>query len=258
MSKLTFLQYQAMDNDEKNKIQNRVRQWSLKARESLPKDHGLFCLVVSHLLKNAHRYFSLEHPSELQTSLLEEKISEVTKQKFIEDCKDVNRKVREIRALKSQNRVCEQKELVNELKLNYHSLRNMSFLSGISVKTVHSWCSLPKAKQHKSTELRDLRMAEFEAFLNQDTISFEHPSKKYSGKRFLRDTLEVTRSKYLQQPQYHNHGIISMSSMKKYRPRNIILCGKTPLNQCLCDKCENTEQLIRALIAVGVKNVPSN
>ena len=46
--------------------------------------------------------------------------------------------------------------------------------------------------------------------------------------------------------------------MKEYRPAYIMLCNKTPLDQCLCDKCENFEQLLKALIAVGMKNVPSN
>ena len=54
-------------------------------------------------------------------------------------------------------------------------------------------------QKHKATELAQLQKKEFEDFLMHDTISFEHPSKKFSGKRFLRDTLEVTRSKYLQQ-----------------------------------------------------------
>ena len=59
-SYLTFSQYDAMESDQKMCIHNRIRQWALKARESLPKDHGIFCLVVAHLLKNAHRYFDLE------------------------------------------------------------------------------------------------------------------------------------------------------------------------------------------------------
>ena len=79
----------------------------------------------------------------------------------------------------------------------------MSRMSGISVKSIHNWCSAPENKQHKAKEMAEKRKKEFETFLLQDSISYEHPSKKYSGKRFLRDTLEVTRQKYLQQTEYH-------------------------------------------------------
>ena len=131
-------------------------------------------------------------------------------------------------------------------------------MSGISLKSVHTWCSRPKQKIHKSSQIANARKQEFKGFLLQDSISFEHPGKKYAGKRFLRDTLEVTRQKYLQQPEFHKHGIISLLSMKEYRPGYIMLCNKTPLDQCLCDECENFEQLLKALKAVGMKSVPSN
>ena len=131
-------------------------------------------------------------------------------------------------------------------------------MSGISLKNSFRLVFNSKGEKHKATEIAQLRKKEFEEFLNQDTISFEHPSKKFSGKRFLRDTLEVTRSKYLQQSEYHKYGIISMSSMKKYRPANILLCGSTPLDQCLCDHCENVEQLLRTLCAIGLRSIPSN
>ena len=259
MSHLTFLQYEQMDIEDKMKIQNRVRQWVLKAWQFLLNDHGLFCLVVAHLLKNAHRYFNLKGPSEMQTKILENRsMSEETKQKVLENFKEANKKVREVCDLKKINCLVEQQELVTQLKEDFHSFRKMSLMSGISLKSVHTWCSWPKQKIHKSSQIANARKQEFKEFLLQDSISFEHPCKKYAGKRFLRDTLEVTRQKYLQQPEFHKHGISSLSSMKEYRPGYIMLCNKTPLDQCLCDKCENFEQLLKALKAVGLKSVPSN
>ena len=260
VSHLTFMQYQNMDTEAKSRIHNRVRQWSLKARESLPKDdHGLFCLVVGHLLKNAHRYFKLDGVSDFQHHILEEKsISDITRQKIMDDFKNANQKIREIGHLKCKNRLAEQQECVSQLKKSFHSLRNISFMSGVSLKTIHNWCSLPKGKIHKSTALSKMRKQEFENFLLQDSMSFAHPSKKFAGKRFLRDTLEVTRRRYLQQPEFHTNGIISLSSMKAYRPKYIMLCRDTPLDQCLCDKCDNCEQLLKTLIGLGVKSVPPN
>ena len=49
-----------------------------------------------------------------------------------------------------------------------------------------------------------------------------------------------------------------MSAMKKYQPNYILLCGNTPLDQCLCDTCENTEQLLRVLQSLGMHGIPSN
>ena len=46
--------------------------------------------------------------------------------------------------------------------------------------------------------------------------------------------------------------------MKAYRPSYIMLCGQTLLDQCLSDKCENCEQLLKTLIALGLKHFPVN
>ena len=201
----------------------------------------------------------MESTSDFQRKVFEEKrISDDTRQKIIEDFKQVNQKVRELRNLKEKHRVNEQQVLLSNLKNSYHSYRNISSMSGIGLKTVHSWAQCSKKKVHKAKELANLRKKEFENFLLQDTISFAHPAKKYSKKCFLRDTMEITRQKYLQQPEYHTHGVISLSTMKEYRPANIMLCSNTPLDQCLCDKCENCEQILKALHAVGLRSIPSN
>ena len=75
------------------------------------EDHGLFCLVAAHLLRNAHRYFNnLDRPSEIQMQLLEEKtITEVTRQRLIDEFKAANKKLRVIGDLKDKNRIAEQK-----------------------------------------------------------------------------------------------------------------------------------------------------
>ena len=46
--------------------------------------------------------------------------------------------------------------------------------------------------------------------------------------------------------------------MQVYKPKNILLCGSTPVNQCLCDYCENCSLMIKALTAAGVCGVPGN
>ena len=91
----------------------------------------------------------------------------------------------------------------------------------------------------------------------QDTITFSCPSKRYAGKRFMEDTWSEIYKKYLEQPEYHKHGIISKSTMRTYKPKFILLSGSTPLSQCLCDYCENCSLMMRALVAAGVKGVPA-
>ena len=139
MSHLTLLQYQNMSSEQRSHVQNRVRQWALKARHSMPSDdHGLFCLVAAHLLRNAHKYFNLEAASQLQKPVLEEKmVSEPTCQRIIDDFKEANKTLWCIGDLKDKNRVSEQQRLVCKMKEEYQTFRNMSFMSGISVKTVH-------------------------------------------------------------------------------------------------------------------------
>ena len=113
MSNLTFMQYQNLDSESRNWIHNRVRQRALKVRNYLPNEHGMFCLVLAHLLKNAHRYFDMQNPSGFQQHILEEKaISDVKKSEIMHEFKVANKEIREVTSLNSKNRLKEQKELV--------------------------------------------------------------------------------------------------------------------------------------------------
>ena len=92
----------------------------------------------------------------------------------------------------------------------------------------------------------------------QNTISYSHPCRKYAGKKFLMHTWNEIYKCYQQQPEFHTHGLISKTSMQIYKPKSILLSGQTPANQCLCDICENCELIRKALLAAGIKNIPSN
>ena len=160
--------------------------------------------------------------------------------------------------MKKQNRIKEQQDLVCRLKINYGSYRSISKTAGIPLKTVHDWCSEPKERKHLGTVCAALKKQEFTNFLMQDTITYSHPCKRYTNKKFLIHTWEELHKRYLQQPEFHTHGVVSKTSMRSYWPKNVLLSGKTPVNQCLCDHCENCNLLIRALLAVGIKGLPSN
>ena len=93
-SELTLDQYQNMSTEEKSRLSNRVQQWALKARNTLPNEHGLSCLVVGHLLKNAHRYFGRDKPSALQQfSVNSQKNIDESREKVIKEFKDSNKKM---------------------------------------------------------------------------------------------------------------------------------------------------------------------
>ena len=92
----------------------------------------------------------------------------------------------------------------------------------------------------------------------QDTITFSSSCKRYAGKRFMLDTWAEIYMKYLQQPEFHTHDIIGRSTMRSYKPKFIQLSRCTPVSQCLCDSCENCNLMTKALIAAGLKGLPSS
>ena len=246
-------------NEDQIKLESRVRQAAKRGRKSMPKDHDMFVLVAAHLLKNAHMYFNLKKPSVLQKKVLQKKaVSEEEREKIIDEFKQVNKEIRQVHNLKGRNRLVEQESKVKQIRSKYQSFRKLSGRTGIPLKTVHDWCSKPKEKIHKAKELSNLRRAELVDFLMQDSITFPHPCKKHSGRRFMRDTWDVTREKYLLQPEYHKYGVLALSTMKDFRPDNILLSSATPFANCLCDYCENVNKNLRALRKVGFKGLPSN
>ena len=98
---------------------------------------------------------------------------------------NANKQLREVSHLKSKNCVVEQQQHVGDLMQKFHSYQNLSSVSGIPLKTVHSWCTPHKNRTHKASELSRKWKQEYVQFLMQDSISFAHPSKKYAGKCFF-------------------------------------------------------------------------
>ena len=166
--------------------------------------------------------------------------------------------LRTIRSLKMQNCIREQQDLVQQLKKKVGSYRDIVKATETPLKTVHQWCSEPKERIRKGTLRSELREQEFINFLMQDTVTYATPCKRYSGKQFLLNTWDEIYQRYLQQPEFHKNGILSKTTLRLYKPKYILLSGRTPLNQCLCDYCENCKLLRRALVAVGVRGIGSN
>ena len=261
-----------LSSEDKLKEQNHIRQLAYKVRKKMPKDFPTFCKVAEHLIKNAYRYnksdddfqehlVDVKEEEKLEvkpTSLRHDKGKQTSDAVTVGLCKDVNKQLREIRTLKRHNRIREQQEMVSKLKKEIETYRDISQTAGIALKTIHDWCSVPKERKHKATTMSELKRQEFSNFLMQDTITYCHAGKKYAGKQFLIHTWEEVHRRYLEQPEYHKHGTIGKSTMRSYKPKSVMLCGQTPVNQCLCDYCENFELMIHALLSVGLKNVAAN
>ena len=256
---MSYEEYRSLAPDSKNKLNNRIRQWAHRSRSHLPNRHFLFCLVLSHLLKNAHTYFNMEKPTTLQMKLLDQKsFSDTYNDTVIADFKEVNKRVREVGEMKQKNRKEDQRNIVSQLKGEFGSCNNIAKLSGISRKSVQKWFAEEDSRPKKRVEMSNLKKEEYHKFLAQDTVSFEHPSKKYAGRRYLRNTIKEIRKIYVDQTEFHTYGMLSETRMKEFRPDNVFLCAKTPMESSLCQGCENCEKVIKALLAIGLKCVPAN
>ena len=150
-----------MSPEGKVKEKNRIRQLAFKARDKMPKDYKSFCLVVDHLARNAHRYYNNKGGPDPSKAIIKcDSVKIDVKQESLppEDrchqpcqsdatsnqCKDVNKLLREIRTFKRQNRILEQQERVEKLKKLEGTYRSISAASGMPSKTVHEWCATPK------------------------------------------------------------------------------------------------------------------
>ena len=114
-----------ISTEDKVREQNRIRQLAFKARQKMPKDYKTFCLVASHLVKNAHRYYNgdsecNEVKQEVKVDVKEEvmsaKIEVTSNEDSTENCQLANKMLRSIRMLKRKNHIKEQQDLVTKLK----------------------------------------------------------------------------------------------------------------------------------------------
>ena len=219
----------------------------------MPKDSKSFYMVACHLLKNVHRYYKEEEiipeikMETIQKTIKKDPELDIKEEKDVkkmkkcpgdlhhaelraDPCKGVNKQLHEIRTLKKQNRIREQQKLVVTMKSMYGSYRDIAKTSGIALKTVHRWCSIPKDRKHKGTIRADMKREEFTNFLMQNTITYSHLCKRYAGKKFLMHTWQEIHKRYIEQPEFHKHGIMSQTSMRTYKPKCVLLSGQIPVN----------------------------
>ena len=124
-----------MSSEEKVREQNCIHQLAFKLHQKMPRDFKSYQMVVEHLMRNTHRYNKMDEDmhhevsdmkmkeicdisvkKEVESNLSPVKTMKLCKMEQHDPCKDVNKKLHQIRALKRQNRITEQQNMVGELK----------------------------------------------------------------------------------------------------------------------------------------------
>ena len=229
----------------------KVRTWRLA--QNLPKRPNDIPKVLAELVRNMSKKFKDFNMETAIVKSLEETSSAVGNDK----AKDVNRYLRQIKAFKNQNNFTEQKKVVSELREKYGSYKEIAEVAGMSKTSVFNICKNKTKKKHKGTELAELRKKEIEEFWNQEAVSQSMPGKAYAGKKFLISTLKGSYGKYRVAEHLHENGMMSLTTLRKYKPANIKLMRKTPWMQCLCSYCEDTSNQESTLIRAGMVGISS-
>ena len=237
----------------KQREQNALKVKTWRLAQNLPKRPKDIPKVLAELVRNMSKKFkNLNMETEIVKSL-EETTSAVGNEK----AKDVNRYLRQIKTFKNQNNITEQEKLVSELREKFGSYKEIAEVASMSKTSVFNICKNKAKKKHKSTERAELRKKEIEEFSNQEIVSQSMPEKAYAGKKFLISMLKGSYGKYRVAEHLHEHGMMSLTTLRKYKPANVKLMQKTPWMQCLCSYCEDTSNQETTLIRAGMVGISS-
>ena len=145
---------------------------------------------------------------------------------------------------KFRNRKNESKltQTVNKIKRQYKSLRSACRSTDIQWSQFYRYTKLYKLTLHNRKYIRKLETNDIESirnFFRSDDSSFPLPDKKYTGKRFMKRS--VWKSWNMYNLLESTTRKISLSTFRKYRPKNIKLQGKIPFRQSCCEVCQNFE-----------------
>ena len=149
-------------------------------------------------------------------------------------------------------------ETVNEMKKKYTSLRNACRQTNLPWSQFHKYTKLYKRKLEQRKFIRKLNLTEIksiEKFFTSEDSSFPLPDKKYSGKRFMRKSLDKSCKMYNMLASTTRK--ICPSTFRKYKPDCVKLQGKIPLRQSCCEVCQNFEFIMNTA-SKYLKGVPGS
>lgn len=252
----------------KNKLSKRRQRQELALKKEIARKKH-----------NFHQACYIAKKSRSPKTNLAVTIAKKIKKEFVDDCKndvpmynlldqlqvnkvteinELHKKYNMIKHLRRQGRLVEHQRLVAQVRLDYGSFDRIGNLIGVATKTVHFWLSRPRDRKHKRAILAAKRKAEAGAWWKQDTISTPLGSFKHGQKRYSTDSAKKLYSMYQKDPHFHKHGKMSLTTLRRYRPKDVKPVTKTPLIQCLCSKCLNFRYALKGLKSAGCTMIPDN
>ena len=149
------------------------------------------------------------------------------------------------RASKKQSKI---DRTVDKILVKYNSLRHFARDSGMAWNHFHRQTyvrkgsvgkrKVPFVKKLTASQVRHIR-----DHFTEDDISFPMPEAKFSGKRFMRGSMQKCHKMYNQLKSTTR--TIGLSTYYKYKPKTVKLQGKIPFRQSCCERCENFTNLMK-------------
>ena len=156
---------------------------------------------------------------------------------------------------KAKNRWKQFYELTDTIKTVYGNLRQVENQSGI---TYHK---LRKIFQHNAGSVTQRKKTSIERkehlnkYIRESESVIHLPDAKHANKLFLVESLRESYIKYVDHCKATSRSPYAFSSFCRNRGKDIKTFSDMPDRQCVCEKCENLNMLIKALHGVQVTSV---
>lgn len=171
---------------------------------------------------------------------------------------DLHKEIRVILNFKKLRRMEEHARKVMNVRLKYGTYKRIASLTGYPIKSIHAILTPPKPKVNKRKQMAFLRRHELHAWWQQDLVSQPMPSIKHGSKRYSKRSQNEMFQLYERDHEFHYFGKMSKSTVNRYRPVHVKPMSQTPLDQCLCEKCQNIRLLLSAMRSYGLSMVPKD
>ena len=136
-------------------------------------------------------------------------------------------------------------ETVKKMTKKYDSLRGAWRHTNMNWSQFHKCTKLSKRKINERKYIRKLDVDNIKSignFFNSEHSTFPLPDKKYAGKRFMKMSLAKSCKMYNLLASTTRK--ISVSTLRKHKPKYVKLQGRIPFRQSCCEVCQNFEFLI--------------
>ena len=171
----------------------------------------------------------------------------------------VSKTFRKIALLRSKKKNQQAKELCNELKSDFKTVKQIATVTKENVRFVYRLLSLPKKRVQAEyiKKLTDDHKKEVIEMYGSDAFTYSLPDVKEAGLRFM---------SMMVQQAYHTHYLVHskmdrkmcLASFSSLKPDNVHTVKQMPLHGCKCEQCLNLGLLHEKLTGIGFKGIPKN